>query len=162
MTNSAIALLRASLIAIFLGALLAQTLILPLFIAESVSIHPEVAYLATPYRWVVTAGIICLQVALACIWILLSKVQRQRIFENSSLRWVTTIICASAIATFLVLGLGFHLLAIVGAGGPGGPGVFLMVAGTVAFGSAATWLLVVMRNLLASAIGLEAEMRAVI
>lgn len=159
MTNSAIALLRASLIAIFLGALLAQTLILPLFIAESVSIHPEVAYLATPYRWVVTAGIICLQVSLACIWILLSKVQRQRIFENSSLRWVTTIICASAIATFLVLGLGFHLLAIVGAGGPG---VFLMVAGTVAFGSAATWLLVVMRNLLASAIGLEAEMRAVI
>ncbi|MGO4296393.1 DUF2975 domain-containing protein [Glutamicibacter sp. MCAF14] len=159
MTNSAIALLRASLIAIFLGALLAQTLILPMFIAESVSIHPEVAYLATPYRWVVTAGIICLQVALACIWILLSKVQRQRIFENSSLRWVTTIICASAIATFLVLGLGFHLLAIVRAGGPG---VFLMVAGTVAFGSAATWLLVVMRNLLASAIGLEAEMRAVI
>ena len=159
MTNSAIALLRASLIAIFLGSLLAQTLILPLFIAESASIHPEVAYLATPYRWVVTTGIICLQVALACIWILLSKVQRQRIFENSSLRWVTTIICASAIATFLVLGLGFHLLAIVGAGGPG---VFLMVAGTVAFGSAATWLLVVMRNLLASAIGLEAEMRAVI
>lgn len=147
MTHVAIAPARAVLIAVFLGIAFCQALILPAFIDETIRIHPEVAHLATPYRWAVTAGLACLQVALICFWILLSKVQRESIYEISSLHWASVAICASAMATLLVLGLGIHLLGFIGAGGPG---VALAVAGSVACGCTAICLLFALRGFLAS------------
>ncbi|MGH8604460.1 MAG: DUF2975 domain-containing protein, partial [Gammaproteobacteria bacterium] len=110
---------------------------------------PEVAHLATPYRCAVTAGLISLQIALICFWILISKLRRRTIYQISSLRWLSIAICAAATATLLVLGLGIHLLGLVRAGGPG---VALAVAGAATLGGSATCLLVAMRGMLASRI----------
>ncbi len=149
MTSLAVISARTALIAIFLGAILGQVLVMPMFIEEATYIHPEVADLATPYRCAVTAGIICLQIALICFWILISKLRRRTFYQISSLRWVSIAICAAATATLLVLGLVIHLLGLIGAGGPG---VALAVAGAATLGGLATCLLVAMRGILASRI----------
>lgn len=149
MTGFAILPARIALIAIFLGALLGQVLILPIFIEETTYIHPEVAHLATPYRCAVTAGLVFLQIALICFWILILKLRRRTFCQASSLHWFSIAICAAATATLLVLGLGIHLLGFIGAGGPG---VVLAVAGGAALGGTATCLLVAFRGMLASRI----------
>ncbi|MFJ2352292.1 DUF2975 domain-containing protein [Glutamicibacter sp. NPDC087673] len=149
MTSLAVISARTAIIAIFLGALLVQVLILPMFIEEAIYIHPEVAHLAIPYRCAVTAGLIGLQMALICFWILASKLRRRTIYQVSSLHWFSIAICAAAAATLLVLGLGIHLLAFIGAGGPG---VAFAVAGGAALGGAATCLLVALRGMLVSRI----------
>ncbi len=141
MQHFLIVVLRIALTLIFLGSLLGQTVILPQYISEVTVQYPEMTSLSTTYRWIVTGGITCLQVALISIWVLLSKVERVEIFTGGSRRWVDIFIAASALATVLVVILGFHLLVIVGVGGPG---VLLAVAsGTLGWATAGLLMLVI-------------------
>jgi len=147
--------LRIALALIFCGSLLVQFLALPLYIGEVLIQYPEVSNLATPYRWVVTLGVACVEVSLIVIWVLLSKVQKREIFSRQALPWVDTFIWATATASFLVLALGFHLLNIVHTGGPG---VVLAVAGGTVIMASLALLMVIMRGLLVSATRLDAQL----
>ncbi len=159
MKDSVIILLRALLIMIFMGTVLGQTIVVPTLAAESATLFPEVAGLAVPYAALVIGGIFCLQAMLVATWILLSHVQRDVIFSPDSLRWATVIIWAAAAATTLALILGIHLFGVVRTGGPG---VLLLVGGTVICGTAFVLLMSVMRDLLRSATRLDSELAEVV
>lgn len=159
MKDSVINLLRVFLVVIFFGALLGQTIVAPTLAAESAAQFPEVAGLAVPYTALVIGGLACLQTMLAATWILLSKVQRNAIFSQDSLRWATVIIWAAAGASALALALGIHLFGFVGSGGPG---VLLLVGGAVVCGTAFVLLMVVMRDLLRNATRLDSELAEVV
>ncbi|PQZ97543.1 hypothetical protein CQ017_12280 [Arthrobacter sp. MYb224] len=151
MNKLPVALLRAFLILIFLGGLLWQAWVVPTLAAQNAALFPEVAFLATPYTVVVIVAIACLQVSMAAIWKLLTMVERRTIFTLRAFGWVNTIIASIAVATFLALSLGVHLLGGVGAGGPG---VALAIAALTACGSAFVLLMLVMKGLLRRATNL--------
>ncbi|WP_104092121.1 DUF2975 domain-containing protein [Arthrobacter sp. GMC3] len=155
MKDSAIVILRAFLVMIFLGAFLGQLVIVPAFANESTAAFPELAFLAAPYTIVVNAGIACLQVMGLAIWILLSMVQRDVIFTSQAFRWVNVIIWSAAGATMLVLSLGVHLLGVMQVGGPG---VLLAIGGATICGTAFVLLMLVMRGLLHNATTMENEL----
>lgn len=159
MNESAIVLLRAFLVTIFLGALLGQIVIVPSYASESATAFPEVAFLAAPYALVVIIAIACLEVMLLAIWVLLSRVQRDEIFNSQAFRWVNVIIWSAAAATLLVLFLGIHLLGVMQVGGPG---VLLTVGGVAVCGTAFVLLMVVMRGLLLSATVMGSELAEVV
>jgi len=157
MTSFTTTLLRITLAIIFCGAILVQLFVLPMFISEILTQYPAVAQLATPYKWVVVLGILCLQICLVAIWALLNKVEHQEIFSPNALPWIDTFISACVIAGFLVLALGFHLLVIVNVGGPG---VLLAVAGGIVIPAGLALLMKVMRQLLNSAITMNRQLSA--
>lgn len=145
-------LLRVCLTLIFLGGLLWQAWVVPTLAAQNATLFPEVAFLATPYTVVVIVAIACLQVSLAATWKLLSMVERRTIFTQRAFGWVNAIIASIAVATFLALSLGVHLLGIIGVGGPG---VALAIAALTTCGSAFALLMLVMKGLLRRATNLE-------
>ncbi|MGQ3382166.1 DUF2975 domain-containing protein [Glutamicibacter sp. TV12E] len=100
MSSFAIPLLRIALAITICGSVLVQLIALPIYIGEVVAQHPEASTLATPYRWVVTLGIACIQVSLVAIWALLNKVQKQEIFSRKALPWVDTFIWATTTTVF--------------------------------------------------------------
>ncbi|NQD39398.1 DUF2975 domain-containing protein [Glutamicibacter halophytocola] len=154
MSSFAIPLLRIALAITICGSVLVQLIALPIYIGEVVAQHPEASTLATPYRWVVTLGIACIQVSLVAIWALLNKVQKQEIFSRKALPWVDTFIWATTTTSLLVMALGFHLLNVIKAGGPG---VVLAVAGGAVIMATLALLMLVMRGLLVSATKLDAQ-----
>jgi hypothetical protein len=158
MDRISIKLLRVALVVLLLGSVLAQVL-LPVFGSEEAAIFPELAYLVVPYSVAGILVIACGQVALLVVWRLLSLVSDGVIFTHRALRWVDVITICAAVATVLSAGALIHLLAVVGAGGPG---IVLMLAATVACGVAFVLLMVVMRGLLELAIANRAELDEVI
>lgn len=157
MTSFTTTLLRITLAIFFCSSVLVQLFVLPLFISEVLAQYPEVAQLATPYKWVVMLGILCLEICLVAIWVLLNKVEHQEIFSTSALPWINVFIASCVIAGFLVLALGFHLLVIVNVGGPG---VLLAVVGGVVVPAGLALLMKVMRQLLNSAITMSRQLSA--
>ncbi|WP_104092228.1 DUF2975 domain-containing protein [Arthrobacter sp. GMC3] len=155
MNESVIGLLRAFLVALFLGTLLGQIVIVPNYASESAAQFPEVAFLTVPYTLVVIVAIACLQLVLLAIWVLLDRVQSGAIFTSEAYRWVNVIIVAAASATALVLLLGSHLLGVMHVGGPG---VLVAVVGASVCGTTFVLLMLVMRGLLHSATAMGREL----
>jgi hypothetical protein len=158
MNKLVIRLLRVTLVVLLLGTVLAQLLV-PVYASQEATVFPEVAYLAVPYSVVLIVVIACVQVALLVTWRLLSLVNGGVIFSRRALRWVDVITACAVVATVLSAGVLFHLLFIVGVGGPG---VLLWLAACLAGGLAFVLLMVVMRGLLASAIADRTELDEVI
>lgn len=158
MNKIAVRLLRAALLVLLLGSVLAQVLV-PVFGTMEESSFPALAYLVVPYA---VAGIIviaCGQVTLLVVWRLLSLVDGGVIFTRPALRLVDVITACGAIATVLSAGVLIHLLAFVGAQHPT---IVLGLVAVLAGGSAFVLLMVVMRGLLESAIADRAELDEVI
>lgn len=151
--------LRVLLILLFLGAVLAQTAIIPVLAAQEAARWPEVAHLAAPYATLVISAIACAEVALVALWMLLSMVSRGAIFTERAFRWVDVIIYAALAATVLTIAAPAHLLGAVGVGGPG----VVLVLGTAAIaGASFVLLMLVMRGLLRTATTLESELAEVV
>lgn len=151
--------LRTLLILIGAGGLVAQIVVIPLVAGEMAAQYPEVAGLQVPYTVAAISVIACVQVALAAIWMLLSMVARSEIFRDAALRWVEVIIGASAVATLMTVGTGFHLVFIASTGGPA---AFLGLCAALVAGPAFVLLMVIMRGLLIEATALRSEMAEVI
>ena len=158
MNKIAVRLLRAALLVLLLGSVLAQVLV-PVFGNMEESSFPALAYLVVPYS---VAGIIviaCGQVTLLVVWRLLSLVEGGVIFTRRALRWVDVIVACGAVATVLSAGVLVHMLRFVpGGGGPMGLYMSACIAGGLAF----VLLVVVMRGLLESAIADRTELDEVI
>ncbi len=143
-------LLRVALVVLLLGSVFAQILV-PVQAAMVGTATPEVEYLVVPYSAAAILFIACIQVALLVVWRLLSLVDSGIIFTRRALRLVDVIIGCAMVATVLSAGVLVHMLGFVP--GNGGPTIYFMVA-CITGGLAFALLMIVMRGLLESAIGL--------
>ncbi len=151
MSRLAVLALRVLIVMLFAGMLVIQGMILPLLgidIAEGAS--------GTATRgWVLVglgiAGVVTVEVALVCLWKLLTMVRRDTVFRPAAFRYVDVIIGSAVAATLLAMAVSFVL-----APGEGvAPGIVLLVViGGV--GTAGIALLVlVLRLLLVQAVALD-------
>lgn len=139
---------KVVLVVIGLGLLAGQFMI-PAIATDVGSEYYEVTHLVTPYSVLGILTLAVLQVGLAMIWKLLSLVSTGMIFSPGSLKWVNSVIVCLAVATLLPSAALFHLIFIVGLGGPG---VLMLFAATGVIGLALVLLMFVMRGLLGDAI----------
>ena len=143
-------LLRVALVVLLLGSVFAQLLV-PLQATMVGTTYPEVEYLVVPYSVAAILYIVCVQVALLVVWRHLSLVDSGGIFTRSALRWVDVILGLAVVATVLSAGVLVHMVSFVpGNGGPTGLFMVACITGGLAF----VLLMIVMRGLLESAIGL--------
>ena len=150
--------LRVVLIVLMAGTVLAQVL-LPMLAEELGGPYEETAHLVVPYSVAGILVIVGAQVALVMIWRLLTLIDNSTIFTVRALRWVDVIIGCGAAAALLSAGVPFHLLFVVGVGGPG---EFLFFAASVVGGVAFVLLMAAMRDLLKTAIADRSELETVI
>lgn len=149
--------LRVCLVALFGILLLMQTMSLPGQFAHMAAESPEAAHLRWPATAVTIFWVLCAQVVIVCTWKLLTLVREDRIFTETSMSWVDTIVWAIG-AGWLVL-LGVFLYVGLNARDPGLPLLlFLLLTGGAVLGL----LVAVMRALLAQATALRTDMDAVI
>ncbi|MPY51304.1 DUF2975 domain-containing protein [Streptomyces acidicola] len=160
-----IAALRAGIVAAFALGLFGQIVVIPTMAADEVDRFPPYAPFAAPYVTVAIIGVVCIQVALAAVWMLLTMVQRDAIFTTKAFRWVDTIIGASIVATLLATGAAGHLaLAEIPSPHDGMDiisALFAAVA-SVGVGVAFAMLVVVLRSLLLKATELQTEIAEVV
>lgn len=150
--------LRAVLIVLMAGTLLSQAL-LPGLAHELGGPYEETAHLVVPYAVVGIVVIACVQVALVMVWRLLSLIADDTIFTERALPWVDAITVCGAAAASLTAAVAFHLLVIIGVGGPA---FLFLLAASVVGGVAFLLLMAHMRNLLRAAITQRVELDQVI
>lgn len=139
---------KVVLVLIGLGLLVGQFMI-PVVATDFGNEYYEVTHLVTPYSVLGILTLAALQLGLLMIWKLLSLVSIGMIFSQASLKWVNSLIVCLAVATLLPSAALFHLLFIVGLGGPG---ILMVFAATGVGGIALVLLMLVMRGLLGDAI----------
>lgn len=159
MNQSVTLALRFPLVLLFLGALLMQTVIIPVAAGQEAEYWPEVAFLAVPYSVIAILVVMCAEIVLIAVWVLLSMVERGAIFTERAFLWVDVIIGSAATATVLCIAVAGHLLVVLRAGGPG---VVLALGGASVAGVTFILLMVVMRGLLRAATRLESELAEVV
>ncbi|MFD4260375.1 DUF2975 domain-containing protein [Streptomyces sp. NPDC058534] len=86
-----IAALQAGIAAAILLGLFGQLVVIPTTASDEVDRFPPYAPFAAPYVTVAVVGVVCVQVALAAVWMLLGMVERDAIFTRRAFRWVDTI-----------------------------------------------------------------------
>lgn len=149
--------LRLALVALFGILLVFQTLSFPGQFAYMARESPEDAYLRWPLTAIAVFLILCVEVVVVSTWKLLSLVEEDRIFSETSFAWVNAIVAAIA-AAWVVLA-GCFLYVGIHADDPGLPMMLLFVViGVAVLGL----LMVVMRALLRQATALRTDLDAVI
>jgi hypothetical protein len=102
--------------------------------------------------------LLCVQVALVCVWRLLSLVRASIIFSDTAFTYVNIVLGLVALATLLIVG-SFITLAIAGAASPS---VTILCWLGIVVGSGLSLLVVVMRGLLRQASQLERDLAEVV
>lgn len=149
MTRWLVPALRAVIVAGLVGLVFVQAVVLPLLAVDL----DDIGFTAFE-RWrAVGLGIVGLatvEVALVCVWRLLTRVRRDTVFSRDSFRDVDVVIGCAVLAALLAFVLGWSL-----APGETAPGVVLVVGfgGIAALGVAL--LVLVLRLLLAQAVALD-------
>ena len=151
--------LRALIVALFAGGVLAQVVFIPWIAYASAQEFPEVDYLAVPYAVLAIATIGCAEIILAATWRLARMVERGQIFDAQAVPSVTLMVRSAIVATILVGVVAFDAVFIEGLGPITVP--LTLMGGTVAAG-AFTVVLVVMRGLLRAAVQHKAELDEVV
>ncbi|TQM14770.1 DUF2975 domain-containing protein [Pseudonocardia kunmingensis] len=155
MSQLVILVLRGLLVLIALGAVGLQV-VLAVVIATQLA-APDTVILAVAYSAFGIAAVACVEVLLAALWVLLSMVRRDAIFDERAFRWVDVISVAGLVAAVLVAGLCAHAGEVDDA-----PGLVLIGGGIGLSGVAFALLMVVMRGLLRSATVLRRELDEVV
>lgn len=156
-THLAVTALRIVLVVAFALLVLFQTMSIPGQFAHMAKENPDEAYLRWPLTIFFVLELVCMQVVIVSTWKLLTLVRHDRIFSDSSFKWVNAIV--GAIATAWTLFLGLFLYIGFNADDPGMPMLmFLILVG----GAVLMLLMVVMRALLRQATTLRTEMDAVL
>lgn len=122
---------------------------------------------AAPLAWALLAfwvlELLCVQVVIVCTWRLLTMVKDDRIFSESSLRWVDVIVWSFITAWVLLLSLSVSLTAFLYFTPElRDPGLPMLLFGVVLIGAVVVLLMVLMRALLRQATILRTDMEAVI
>ncbi|TKV27314.1 DUF2975 domain-containing protein [Arthrobacter sp. NamB2] len=147
--------LRVVLCMMFAGAVVIQSVMVPLLGIDIAEADPDVALIRTPLVILTVLAILALQVAMVCVWGLLTMVRRGTVFSTDAFRLVNIVIGAFAAASALTFGLGVALA-------PGeavAPGVVLLIGGAAVSIAAVALIVLVLRALLAQAVDRDAEAR---
>ncbi|MEU1280899.1 DUF2975 domain-containing protein [Streptomyces sp. NPDC005805] len=157
--------LRFGIALTVLLGLFGQIVVVPTTAADEVELFPPYEPYALPYAAAAIAGIACVQVACAAVWMLLGMVERDAIFTAAAFRWVDLVIGAAGAATLVALAASAHLTFATIPSPDDGMDVESALLGAlacVAAGAAFCLLMVVMRSLLGKATGMRAELSAVV
>lgn len=156
MSRPAGAVLQVVLALVLLLLLVVQVLVLPGYAASSVRRFPEASFLEVPLMVLGLAAVACVQVAVVCVMALLGRVDQERIFDSSAVRYVDVFITATALASALVLGAGVLVSATVGSP------AWVLGALLALVGAGVALLMVQMRALLHHATAQHAELAEVV
>ena len=135
-----------------------QVFVVPAVAQQMVERSPQLGYLQVPGIVVTVLFLLCVQVALVCVWRLLSLVRASIIFSDTAFTYVNIVLGSVALATLLVLG-SFITLTVAGAASPS---VAILCLLGIVVGSGLTLLVVVMRGLLRQASQLECDLAEVV
>lgn len=147
--------LRVALCMMFLGAIVIQSFLVPVLGMDLADADPDVALIRTPFVVLTVLGILSLQVAIVCVWGLLTMVRRGTVFSTDAFRLVDIVIGAFSAASLLVFGLGIALA-------PGeavAPGAVLLIGGVAVSIAAVALIVLVLRALLVQAVDRDTEAR---
>jgi hypothetical protein len=139
---------------VVLGVLLAGTVtaqvLTPGAAARVGAQYPEVARLEVPYSVAAILALVCLQVALATVWWLVTARARGLVRTPRTIRCLDVLAACGGVLTGLSAGVLVHVLAVVKLGGPA---VVLTLAACVLAAMALVVLAAAARSVLAARIG---------
>ena len=159
MQRTTITALRAALAVVLAGTLLAQAWFFPTLAAECALVFPEVAWLRWPMLVTAILVIAAVQVALGCLWVLLTMTRRGTVFSVRAFHHVDVMIGLIVADTVAIAAVNVYLTFGLRANPPA---MFLGLTGLTVCGVAAALLMAVMKGLLRKATRLEAELSEVI
>jgi hypothetical protein len=141
--------LRAVLVVVLAGTVFVQASMVWAFATD-----PEDGSLPlTPLRVITILGMVSVQVALVCVWRLVTMVRRGTVFSHAAFRYVDVIIGA-IVAAALVW---FAVTALNAPGQRDDPGVTLIMGGIGVAILGAALIVLVLRMLLAQAVARDVE-----
>lgn len=152
--------LRALLAALLAGSVFVQAVMVPLmFIDMRQELDPELTYVRVPFVVITVLGILSIQVALVCVWRLVTMVRRDTVFSHASFRYVDVIIGAAVAASLLVFAFAVLLASTnhAVAGDAVAPGIVLLICGVAAGVFCVALIVLVLRMLLAQAVARDIE-----
>lgn len=158
MHRTAIVLLKALLVVLIGLLLLCQAVVVPATAHGLAVTFPEFAYLEVPGVIVTIVFLACVQLALVCVWRLLSLVRTSTIFSEAPFIYVNIILGAVIVATALILGSFLYLAAE----SVGSPSVTILCVFGIVVGAGFALMIVVMRGLLRKASQLEHDLSEVV
>ncbi|SEO00372.1 DUF2975 domain-containing protein [Cryobacterium sp. TMT1-3] len=158
MHRTAIVTLKTLIIALVALLLVCQVFVVPAVAQQMIARSPQLGYLHVPAIIVTVVFLLCVQVALVCVWRLLSLVRASTIFSATAFTYVNIVLALVAVATLLICG-SFITLAVVGVASPS---VTVLCLLGIVIGSGLALLVVVMRGLLRQASQLERDLAEVV
>lgn len=159
MNGIKLSLLKALIVVLLAGGLLAQVVFIPWIAWASAQDFPEVTYLAIPYAALAIGTVACAQVILVAAWKLAGMIQRGRIFDEAALKWVNLMVNAAVVATALVAIVAIDAVFIESLGPVTVP--LALMGGTVGAGAVAL-VLMVLRDVLRTAAQHKVELDEVV
>ncbi|WP_134766703.1 DUF2975 domain-containing protein [Nocardioides sp. 1609] len=148
-------LLRLVLACGLAGSLVVQAVMVPLL---AVDLEGADAAVRWPVVAIVLLGIVTIQVAMVCVWRLVTMVRGDTVFSDAAFRLVDVLIGSIAAAALLALALGV----VLAPGEDVAPGVVLLLGGLGVLVAGAALTVLVMRALLVQATAMRTELEAVI
>ncbi|MFL4480415.1 DUF2975 domain-containing protein [Paeniglutamicibacter sp. ORCA_105] len=158
MGNITVLALRIVLALGLAGSLFVQAVMVPLLAIDLNEAGPEVIAVRTPVIVIVLLGIVTVQVSMVCVWRLLSMVRRGTVFSRGAFRYVDIVIGAVAAAALLT----FAMAVVLAPGEAVAPGIVLLLCGGALLVGGVALIVIVLRMLLAQALGMRAELDEVI
>ena len=145
--------LRIVLAGLLAGSVFVQVWMVPLIANDMNVADPDVARIRIPFIVVVVSGILTIQVAMICVWRLLTMVRRGTVFSPAAFRYVDVMIGAAVAAALIAFTFGV----ILAPGEAVPPGIVLLIGGVGAMAAGIALVILVMRMLLAQAVARETE-----
>jgi hypothetical protein len=151
MGRMAVRALRVVIVLMFAGMLGLQAAMLPLLRLDPSGEVGELTHLRWPIVVTCVLVLAMVEVALVCLWRLLTMVRRDTLFSTAAFRYVDIMIGAAVAAALLAIVLGL----ILAPGEAVPPGIVLLIGIGAIGGLGIALLVVVMRALLAKAVALD-------
>ena len=145
--------LRIVLAGLLAGSLFVQVWMVPLMANDMNVADPDVARIRIPFIVVIVLGILTIQVAMICVWRLLTMVRRGTVFSPGAFRYVDVMIGAAVAAALIAFTFGL----ILAPGEAVPPGIVLLIGGVGVMAAGIALVILVMRMLLAQAVARETE-----
>ncbi|MER7397547.1 DUF2975 domain-containing protein [Streptomyces sp. NPDC000151] len=143
--------LRAVLVVVLAGTVFVQASMMWALVSGS---DPEDGSLPlTPLRVITILGMVSVQVALVCVWRLVTMVRRGTVFSHTAFRYVDVVIGAIVAAALLW----FAVTALNAPGQRADPGVTVIMGGVGVAILGVALLVLVLRTLLAQAVARDVE-----
>ncbi|MDP2772250.1 MAG: DUF2975 domain-containing protein [Nocardioides sp.] len=146
--------LRVVLALGLVGSLFVQAVMVPLLAVDlEEDFDADIADVRIPIIVIVLLGIVTVQVAMVCVWRLLTMVKRGTVFSHGAFRYVDIIFGSIAVASLLLFALGV----VLAPGEAVAPGMVLLIGGAGGLVAGVALVVAVLRMLLAQAVDRDAE-----